>query len=466
MREESLGKHRGEGRGSSGQSTLELIVALALIVMSIAAAVAVFFGGRVLLLDAQFAREAQHLDRALRENARLRAESAFSGLASASSTYKEFLQETIVETVDADTKKVTTRVSWQADPLRSNSVETITWLTNWRNAAPPPDPGDSGGGGISGDWRNPRTLGSVDLGPGNSATDLDVVNKIVYMSAEASAAAKPDFFIIDATDGQNPFIISSLNTGPSLNAVDASVDYAYVANDAAGAELQIIGISNPLSPVVAGTYAAQGVSGTSHGKTVFYSEGKAYLGLNKVSGPEFHVVDVSNPSNPTSLGTYEVNDNVNDIYVRGGRAYLATDLGGAGLIVLDVSHPAAIALLGQSYSVDTNSVYLENPAVLLLGPAQELYVVDASNPPAIATLGTLSAGDTVNDIAKRDNLAFIASSNSNKEFQVITIATPTDPTPWSSFNFPQVATGIDYEDNIVYVSVRSNDALRIITSSP
>ncbi|GAH25486.1 unnamed protein product, partial [marine sediment metagenome] len=46
------------------------------------------------------------------------------------------------------------------------------------------------------------------------------------------------------------------------------------------------------------------------------------------------------------------------------------------------------------------------------------------------------------------------------------ISNPGNIELWSSFNFPQVATGIDYEDNVVYVSVRSNDALRIITSSP
>ena len=67
-------------------------------------------------------------------------------------------------------------------------------------------------------------------------------------------------------------------------------------------------------------------------------------------------------------------------------------------------------------------------------------------------------------VVARDDLAFIASSNSNREFQVINISDPNNPSLWSYFNFPQVATGIDYEDNLVYVSVRSNDALRIITS--
>lgn len=454
------------GSPGSGQSTLELIIALALIASGAAAAVAVFFGARSLLLDAQLSREALDLEHRLLENARLAAEQDFAGLASASSTEKEFLEETLVESVDADTKRITARVSWQADPLRSAKVEAVTLLTNWRNAAPPPDPNDDGGSGPSGDWRNPRTLGSVDLGPGNSATGLDAVNKIVYMTAEASAAAKPDFFIIDATDGQNPFIVSSLDTGPSLNSIDASVGYAYVANDAPDAELQIIDISSPASPAVIGTYTAQGVSGASHGRAVFYSDGKAYLGLNKVSGPEFHVVDVSDPSNPAPLGTYEVDGDVNDIYVRGDRAYVATDLSGAGLLILDVSNPAAITRLGQRYSLEANSVYLENPAALLMGLADDLYVVDASDPSAIATSGTLNVGGGANDIVKRDNLAFLATSNSNLEFQAVDIGDPGNPTLWSYFNFPQVATGVDYEDNIVYVSVRSNDALRIITSTP
>ena len=73
---------------------------------------------------------------------------------------------------------------------------------------------------------------------------------------------------------------------------------------------------------------------------------------------------------------------------------------------------------------------------------------------------------SLNDLVVRDYLAFLATSDSNRAFQVWNITDPSNITFWSSLQFPQVATGIDYEDNLVYVSVRSNDALRIITSSP
>ena len=452
--------------GNRGQSALELLIALTILALSISTVIVVAFSNQSVSVDSARNNQAVYLARENLETVRGQARQDFNSVTSNSSANGPYLQETIVQNIDPYTKKVTSRISWTTEPLRPQKIELVTILTDWQNVMSPPDPADSGGGGISGDWKNPRTLGSVDLGPGNSATDLDVISKIVYISAEASAAAKPDFFIIDATDGQNPFIVSSLNTGPSLNSVDASGNYAYVANKETDAELQVINVSNVGSPSLAASYGVPGVSGSSEGTAVFYSNSKVYLTMNKADGPEFHVIDVSNPTSPSLLGSFEVDDNVNDVYVRGDRAYLATDLGSAGLVILDVSNPASITLLGQGYSGDTNSAANINDSLTVIGPAQDFYTIDTTNPADITTLGSLNVGDVMNDLYPRDYLAFIATSNSNREFQVINIASSTDPTLWSYFNFPQVATGIDYEDNIVYVSVRSNDALRIIVPSP
>jgi len=84
----------------------------------------------------------------------------------------------------------------------------------------------------------------------------------------------------------------------------------------------------------------------------------------------------------------------------------------------------------------------------------------------ISITSSYDAGGTLNDLYIRDTLAFLGTANNNSEFQVILIEDPTSLTLHSEFNFPQIATGITYRDNVVYVSVRSNDALRIITSTP
>jgi hypothetical protein len=142
------------------------------------------------------------------------------------------------------------------------------------------------------------------------------------------------------------------------------------------------------------------------------------------------------------------------------------------VIALDVTNPGNIQLLG-SYDIvsdnsDGQSVYTSgnNLYLGLTGSTKDFSIWDSSNPAALKLLGSANLdGASVNGIVVRDNLAFLATSASNKEFQVWDISSSTNPTLWSSFNFPQVASGIDYENNLVYVSVRSNDALRIITTS-
>lgn len=454
----------------NGQSVLEVLIALSILAIVISSAVFLVFQSQSFSVDADLSNSALYLSQKQIENAQLAAKTNFSSLINSSSTVGNFFLETIVENIDSYSKKIISRASWQIENLRPQKIELETILTDWKNVVPPPDQNDTGGSGLSGDWRNPRTLGTVDLGPGNEATDIDVVNKIVYLSAKASAEAKPDFYIVNAANGQNPFIISSLNTGSGLNALDVSANYAYVANESSDSHLQIIDISNINSPFLASSLKLVGVSGSAEAKSIFYAYSKIYIGIEKATGPEFHIIDVSNPLNPVELGSIEINADVNGIYVSGNFAYLATSDGAEEMKIFDVSNSAAIVKIG-GYNASGNQV--GKSAQLIgqklyfgqkSGTSNELYIINVSSSTSPQLLGSKEIGADLNDMRIRDNLAFLGTSDSNKEFQVWDISNPANINFWSSFNFPQVATGIDYEDNIVYVSVRSNDALRIITS--
>ncbi len=459
--------------GIRGQSVLEILIALAVIVLSASSAVAVLFSGRSLLLDAQMEEVALNLSRQDFETSRATAQTNFANLTNSSSTIGDFTKETTVESVDAYTKKITNKVSWKTSPLRTQKVELNTIVTDWRNVSQ--TGGDTGGGGLTGDWKNPKTLGSVDLGPGNSATDLDVKNKIVYLSAQASDEKKPDFYIVNATNGQNPFIVSSLNTGDGLNAVDVANNYAYVDNQDTNAQLQIIDVSNLNNPMLIKSFKLYGVSGTNAiGQSIFYNNSKIYIGTKKATGPEFHVIDVSSATNPIELGSFEVNADVNDIYVRNNIAYIATS-DNQELMLLNVSNPSSISKIsgydapgdsedGKSLYLVANKLYMGRLVGGNHEEHHELHILDVSSSTAIQNLGSKDMATDVNGVVVRDYLAFLGTSDSNKELQIWNISNPANIEFWSSFNFPQVATGIDYEDNLVYVSVRSNDALRIITS--
>ncbi len=452
-----------------GQSALEILITIGILALALSAMVVVIYSSQSLSLDSQEANQALNLSRQNLENIVASSTVNFNNLSSSSSTQNEFLKEIIVENVDANTKKITSRVSWQADPARRQKVELTTLVTNWKIYQD--SGGDSGGSGLTGDWTNPQTLGSVDLGPGNSATDLDVINKIVYLTAIASDSKKPDFFIVDATNGQSPVIVSNINTGPGLNAIDVAGNYAYVGNDSDDSQLQIIDVSNKSNPVWLTSFTLPAVSGSGAvGNAVFYYNSKVYVGTKRATGPEFHIIDVSNPANPQELGSYEVNADVNGIFVQDGAAYLATSDDSRELFVLNVNIPSNITQLGSfdaPASDDAKSVYLSG-ATLYLGRvsgSNDFMILDVSNPASIRQYSSSNLGGvSVNGIVVRDYLAFLATSDSNREFQAWNIASSSRPTLWSYFNFPQVASGLDYENNIVYVAVRSNDALRIITS--
>ncbi|OGY99487.1 MAG: hypothetical protein A2945_01355 [Candidatus Liptonbacteria bacterium RIFCSPLOWO2_01_FULL_52_25] len=468
-----LRKNPRTSASTIGQTTLEVIIALTLLTIALTSAALVVTSGQSLSVDSQESSQALRLAQRNIESMVSSAKQDFLTLASSTSVEGEFTKTIIVTDIDDETKQVVSRVSWSTDPLRTQTVELTTLVTNWQFAES--SGGDTGGGGLVGDWSNPRTLGSVDLGAGISGTDLDVVGKIVYMTGEASSAAKKDFFVIDATDGENPVIIGSINTtNQGLLALDVAGNYAYAANNTSAddEQLQVIDISSSTNPVVVAEYTLPGNG--EKGISIFYYNQRVYIGTEKDSGPEFFVVDVSTPTSPVSLGSKEIGDDVSAIRVNGNLAYIATPSDNE-LTILNVADPASITVASE-YNVtgsceDGLSEYLVGTK-LYFGREDDcghedhhkFFILNVSNASSVSSFGSTNIGADVNDLTVRDTLAFLATSDSNKEFQVWNISNPASPSEIASFNFPQVGTAIDYEDNLVYVAVRSNDALRIITS--
>ncbi|MDO8537149.1 MAG: hypothetical protein Q7R94_02800 [bacterium] len=454
----------------TAQSTLEVVIALTLLTVALTGAAVVAISSQSLSIDAQEANQTIRLAEQNLENLRANARYDFNGIASSTVVENEFTKIIIVTTTtDPNTKQVVSRVTWKTDSLRTQSVELVTLVTNWSVAQDSGD--DTGGGGTTGDWTNPQTLGTVDLGAGEEATGLDVRNKIVYMTATASDKKKADFFIVDATNGQSPVVNTSLNTGLGLNAIDIAGDYAYVANDDTSEQLQIIDVSSNSTSSVVSTTTLAGVSGSGAiGNSIFYSGSKVYIGTKRATGPEFHIIDVSSPTSTSELGSFEIDADVNSISISGNTAYIATSDDNTEVVILNVSNPASIVQLGAfnaTSTYDGKSLYRVGSKIYFgrkTGNSDELQVLDVSSSSAPSSLGVKSIAADVNSLVVRDKLAFIGTSDSNNEFQVYDISTPAAISFVSSFNFPQVAASIDFEDNIVYVAVRSNDALRIITS--
>lgn len=457
MKEELIGKNLpANGRG---QSTLELLIALVVIILTVSAVIVVSFGNQSLAVDTELNDLALLKAREDLEDARADARENWVGLVSDSQTDGQFTRGVTVENVGNYEKKVTARVSWTTDPLRPQKVELATILTDWVTSF-----NESGGSGPIGEWNNPRTAGTIDLGPGNEGTDLAVVEDTVFIVAKASDSKKKDFYSINVTNIDAPVERASINIGKGSNSIVLMGGYAYVAQDANNNQLQIVNVSNPDAPFLAAEISLQ--NNTKEGISVFALDDYAYVGSESSAGEEFQIFNVSNPINPLFVSSVEIDANVNDIYVYRNRAYLATSKTDGEILIFDISIPSGPQQIAAFDYGDTPglSVFANNLNDFYVGIGNNFVIVNSANLSSLSLIGSYNAGGQVNDIYIRDYLAFLATANSTAEFQAINITGKANPTLHSSYNFPQLGTGITYRNNVVYMSVRSNDALRIITS--
>ncbi|MEK7116300.1 MAG: hypothetical protein AAB879_02815 [Patescibacteria group bacterium] len=386
------------------------------------------------------------------------------GFQATSDTMDGFTRQLTVTERSTNERSVESTVRWTGMLGRAQSFTLTTTLSNWRNLIPRR---------LFGNWQNPQTLGTIDLGPGNQGRSIAVRDGYVYMAASAENESRSDFFVIDATSGTHPIMRGSINTGPGLVSIALNGAFAYVANDAGTAQLQTINIANVGAPAFINSFRLG--SNTEEGTAVAASGTIVYAATEKDAGPEFFVVNVANPTAPTVLGSLKIGETVNDIILRGNFAYLATASSTCEFLIVDLSDAPNPRIRACANLPGTNaalSVYVndqDNRAYVVRKLSTgtntpELAIFDISNPPTSILLGTLEFSADIRSVFAADSLAFLGTSLSNQEFQIYDVTTPATPTPYGGLNFPQVANDLAFENNVIYVAVRSNDALRIITS--
>ncbi len=464
----------------SGQSLLEAILAIALFAISLGALVpylnnqlSQLGGARASLQAQELAEEGLEALRSLRDqnwslltpgSHGIVLSSNLWALQSASDTANGFTRSVTLTDLNANEKYVLATVTWLDSFQRARMLTLPSVITNFRYVAEVL---------LSGNWYNPQTLGTVDLGPGNSATGLAVRSGMVYMTATASDKKKPDFYVIDATNGAQPIVRGSVNVGEGLHAVALSGNYAYVASQDQDNQLQVIDVTTSTSPLLV---TAVPVPADQEGLSIAVTSTTLYLGLKGGTGPDFFVIDISNPVSPVIRGSLTVGADINAISVFKNRVVLATSKDTAEFVVVNATDPTTPSI-SNSFDVDgtqdamslyTNSqdsrAYLVRVQGDGLPTHPQLVIFDATNPDSAIVIGTLAVSTDVNAVFAADNLAFLATSDANQEFKIMEVSNPSSPQPYSGLNFPQVASGLAFENNTVYVSVRSNDALRIITS--
>lgn len=473
---------------SSGFTVVEVLIAMAIMVMSISAVAMVVYGAEGVGSDGEIQSEALGISQAMIEGAQAIARKDFKLLVPTTTTETvgpiTYTKTLSVRTLgDLLSKEITANVTWVGSYGRTGQYVRLSSLVSNFSAAQSSDTCDSV---LSGDWTDPTQTDYAMAGP---VSTIDAAFGKVYVGlAQTSSPSSPSLFVYSTTSLSSALgsvdIATSTTVGPAMVTVVGK--YAYVADGyganfgtcfnpddlsdtstlygGACSQLKIVDVSVPSNPTVKYFYKAPGVTGTAgqgRGVSVAYKNGYLYLGLGKTgSGPEFHIIDVHNPLFPVARGSFAVGRSVTAITIRNNYAYLATDDNTKQLMVLDISNP-------YNPVVASGSVY--NPGGVGLGrslfavgddlyfgrtfssPNKELYVLDIKDPTGAmpAPKGSFTLGATAAGVIVRDTLAFIVTTTTSK-LQVLRISDPSAISSVTQKSLPYPGTTLECEANSLY----------------
>ena len=476
-----------------GFSTLEMMLAIAIALLTMSAVFGVSYGFQSGVLGSQTNAEAVTIAQGLIEQQQAKASQSYPTVGTTNGTVTSggLSYNTTVNvsaTADPLTELITALVSWTGDHGQSLQTKLSTLVTN---------PSSAGGcnPALSGDWTNPVAssyqLGADilnDTSSGFPITSIQASNGKIYATVNNSHGNNSGTFFILRPAGMGvPTVLGQLDnntsSGDGLNsvAIDDTNHYAYVANgfnnanfatctDPGGtnpscAQLQVIDISDPTLPgtPIKYDYKVPGVTGSggkSIGSSVFYNNGIVYIGLASTGGhgPEFNIIDVggggtpgASPSSPKPLGSYPVGNTVTAITVSGNYAYLTTDDQSNDVLVLNVSNPALSPLpvvghfdapgigFGNTEFLVGSKLYA---GVSFAGATfPELYALDTTQPipvggmPILGSKNINSGGsnESANGVLVRSNLAFLVTSS---YFEIWKIDQSTNPYTVSQYATP------------------------------
>lgn len=351
-------------------------------------------------------------------------------------------------------KDVTIEVSWNFfGRLLSKVVSTR--FTNWKNIE------------VWGNWGNPVVVGSLDIGPQGQASRVMRNGNYAFLTAEVSTDNRPSLYSIDITDPTAPSIVDSyIGGGSLLDLTLVSNQYLYAVGKINHSELMIFNISDPSNIIFVKSIDFNNkdcLNIYAFGSTVFIG-----------SENSIFIYNTSNPESPTLLSTYSVGAEVNDLLSNGNYLYSATSKSSEEILILsiaDLSHPTYAGSYDVSGSTDALSLDLKG-TVLYMGSDNnsstnpELYQFDTTNPINLIKKNSRDTGGAVKQIATAGQYVYLATGSSNNEFQIWQTASNWELIYEAGLNMAQMATGIAFDENTIFISLRSNDAFKVIQPAP
>jgi type II secretory pathway pseudopilin PulG len=391
-------------------------------------------------------------------------------LSAGSETIGSFTRSIVISTPQRNSSGVIVTSGGTNDPSTKHVVVTVSWTTPTNSS-------------IASDayltrWQNNTVWTQTTQADftGGTLTNTCAIATCDVLSAPSNAVQLTD----SPATWQLPSVYGSrsIGSGVAANCVFyasiSSVPYAFVGY-ATG--MAIVNLSNPAAPTLTGTFATSAAV-----NDIYVSGTTAYLATS-ITNAQFKIVNVATPATPTQTGTLQVGDTTAalGLAVSGTNAYVVKQAAAAGangeFNVVNITNPAAPTNTAHLARIraDMNSIVISGnfAYVATAATSDQLQVVNITTPATPTSAATVNLGVTANDVAINGSTVYLATVNNTTsgELRIYNVTTPTAPVALGSYEIGAAVNGVSIDSsNANYVGlatgVAAKQAIFVNVSTP
>ena len=355
-------------------------------------------------------------------------------------------------------KEINLKVNWQSIQGATSEVLSTFRITKWNRLFY-----------TFHDWSKPSITATVNLPGTYEGVELRTQGDYLYVARHGTTN---NFCIIQVTDPFNPVLKKCINLPSTLNYVEVSGNYAILSSTSNSQELSIVNIIDPSNPFVERIVDLPG-AGDAWGSRVVGNY--LYVVTNSTNESRMYIIDFTIPANAIDISNISIPNKIIDISVYGNYAYLTTDSNTQEVVIADITNklnPINIGSInlpgnGDGFVIHSN---IENNRLIVSDTDGYVTIFNISNPlnPILQKDYLVNGRVGAMAVNYSSNYVFLATTNASREFQVLKITDPFNPTVFGFLNLPSAQYGLAYnsENDIVYVTgVGPDNEITIIKPS-
>jgi hypothetical protein len=282
-------------------------------------------------------------------------------------------------------------------------------------------------------------------------TNIFVLGNYAYFCEEHVSWTDTYVRILNVATPSAPSLAGSYFVGGVIRAINVADGYMYLGLDNILHEVQTVNIANPAAPSLTAKDTDVSPLDLAVSGSYLYVVGNRALDPPDYIGYDFTSYSLSNKAVPLIVGRYSHPETASDYYrevaVQGNYAYIAAN--DNGLVVLDISNPAAPSYVGR-YSSSVFKGYLKvsvsGDYACVMNMESDIEILDISNPSSISEVGKYTPRALANDFVLSGQYLYVAEGTNG--LKIIDISNPASPVVAGYYK----PTGPDPISNAVFVS--------------